>query len=360
MLHKYILGLIFLGILTACGENPSTEQTVVHAATSQQKTDHGKIETGGIISKSIQSDILCTGKIHLPPTSIQLVHSKMEGQLMGMKYIPGDRVANGSLLAQIENAQLIEKQRMLLETKAQLAFAKKDYERKKVLHEANATPEKTFDESQNQFERLSATYHGLKTELQLYGVNVEQLESKGNYQSKVNIRAATFGVVNEVFVHNGQRIQPQDPIMEIARLDDLHLELNVLPKDMSGVALGQSVQFKIAGDTSLYEAVVAKIRPMIGEEETALMVHCDIKEAKKHSFIAGMFVEAIIAQDAKQVEGLPLAAVVKEGEQYYGFRQKNGEPLKTLLPNAKVMNDFVVFDGDKSGIWITAGAYYVE
>lgn len=343
------------------GSNSQAEHSENEASVSLELLlKNEKVKVGAIQRRNIVRTIPCTGQIDIPPTGISSVHSKISGQVTSLKYLPGDYVKKGTWLTSIEQPLLVEKQRILLETKANLDFARKDFERKKILKAGQATPEKTFDESQNQFELLLATYSGLKKELEMLGINTGALETESKFQTHVNLYAPQSGYIHEVLVHKGEMVDPSTRLMDIANVKNLHLELQVLSKDIGAVSLGQNVNFTIPNRSETFKAKVIKINPMLESEAASLKVHCKIEYPDKRAFIGGLFVNAEIEASAVDVEGLPLEAVIKEGEDFYAFQVENNEVKKTALVNPVVSKDFVVFDNDKAGEWITAGAYYVE
>ena len=152
---------------------------------------------------TIKQKVICTGRIEIPPTELISVHSRSEGFITGMSYLPGDYVKKGALLFTITNTHLVEKQRILLETKAELAMAIKDYERKRRLQSEKVTTEKAMDEATARKELLTATYEGLKNELELLGIDVDVLETKKRFQSTLYIHASDAGYVHEVLVNKG-------------------------------------------------------------------------------------------------------------------------------------------------------------
>lgn len=319
-----------------------------------------KIKTGTIQEKEVVRNVQCTGCIEIPPTEISAIHAKTNGQITFLKYLPGDYIKKGTLIARVENPQLIEKQRIFLETKANLSFASKDFERKKMLKEGQATPEKTFEESQSRYELLQATYEGLKRELSLLGIDVNALETENKFQSSINIYAPQSGYIHEVLVNKGQMITPETQLMDIADIDHLHLELQVLSKDVGVIFKGQKVDFTLPNRQEIFKAEVVKINPMLHTEQASLQVHCHIEHPDKSIFIAGLFANANIQAKANLVEGLPLDAVFKEGDDYFAYKIIDKTAVKTPLINPIAYNDFITFDGDKSGNWIIEGAYYIE
>jgi len=318
------------------------------------------VKIGVMPSRVVKQKVICTGKIEIPPTELISVHSRSEGFIAGMTYLPGDFVKKGALLFTITNTQLVEKQRILLETKAELTMAKKDYDRKQRLQSEKVTTEKALDESIARKELLSATYEGLKNELELLGIDVDALEAERKFQSTLYLYASDAGYVHKVLVNKGQMIQPSDNLMEIANDNHVHLELQVLSKYVPLLTVGQKAQFTLPNSSKKFGAEIVKLNPMLNNETGTLNVHCHIDEENDVQIIAGMFVNAEIEVEANDVSGLPLEAVVKEGIDYYAYCVEGELLKKHLLKNVVVTGDFITFDTISSEQMVIAGAYYVE
>lgn len=359
----YFLLLIHLLVGACSGSDTSmtkSEEATALPVTVDILLKNERIKMGTIQKKTIARTVACTGQIDIPPTEVSTIHSKIAGQVRISKYLPGDYVKKGVLLAIVENPQLIEKQRIFLETKANLNFAKKDFDRKKILKAGQATPEKVVDETQNRYELLQATYKGLKKELELLGIHVDVLETEHNFQSTINIYASQSGYIHQIMVNQGQMISPETALMNIADINHLHLELQLLSKDIGAISKGQQVNFTIPNSSEVYQATVVKINPVVFPENATLQVHCHIDHTDKSTFVAGLFVNAEIQSQESQAEGLPINAVLKEGEDYFAYKIVNNAAIKTPLTNPSLYDDFVVFDDNKDGQWIIEGAYYIE
>lgn len=304
--------------------------------------------------------ISSTGQITIPPTAINSVHSKINGQVSFLKFLEGDYVRKGTLLTRIEDPQLIEKQRMLLETKAQLRQASKDFERKKILKENQATPEKTFDESQSRYELLQATYSGLKNELEAIGIDLSSLENDNNFQTTIPIYANHSGYIHEVLVNKGQMITKETCLMEIINNHEVLLELQVLSQDIAAIKKGMVVEFSTPNQANTFSATVIKINPMIDPDKSTLKVWCSIDHSDNNSLVGGSFVNAKIKTNPIKTFGLPVKAIIKEGEEYFAYQVVENEVKKIILNNAVTSGDFVTFDGPKNGQWIIEGSYYIE
>ncbi len=358
---------IFLGLLmfaSCSSEQPEVEAPAQTHQSSSMSTSslakNSKVKIAELSKKNVQHEIDCTGMVDLPPTELVFVHSRTAGFIKYLKYIPGDYVKKGSLLATVENPKLIEEQRMLMEAKADLEYADIDFKRVRQLKESNATSDKKYQEVLARKKKLEATYNGLKSELSALGINISRLEQDGIYQSSISVFASTSGYVHSVDVNMGQMVQPENKLMEIANKAHMHLELNVLSKDAPFIQKGQKVEFVLPSGNESFEAEVVKINPLIDPTTNTMNVHCHIEAHKDPAIKPGVFANAKIKGATSEQVGLPMDAVLKQGDMYFAYRVTGDEVKKELLKSPKVQNNWVTFSNNPTGKWVIAGAYYLD
>lgn len=354
---KYFLFLPLLVFsLSACQQNPPAEAAMEQAAVA---SPNESVTTGPVERRMISKSISCTGTIEIPPSDRVSVHTRTAGQVSGLRYIPGDFVRKGSVLCRITNPELIPLQRQLLEARASLTTARQTLERQRILSEGEATTATALQDSEGRVALLTATYDGLKSQLQQYGISVEALENEGTFQSSVNIYAQSAGYVHEVTVNEGRMVAPTDQLMEIAGTEHLHLELKVPSQQIGRLRKGQTVNYTLPFEAESGTAVIEKISPMVDDASSTLQVHCHFTGKEREKPLPGLFVNATILTGNQEVYGLPLAAVVKEGQNYFAFQVKDGTYEKTALRDADVTDGFITFSNPPDGEWVTGGAYYL-
>lgn len=319
-----------------------------------------QVKLGSLQQKEISRKVSCTGRLEVPPTSLISIHSPAAGFVETIKYIPGKYVPKGAKLLTIYNPSLIEKQRKMLETKASLSLAKNNYERRKTLQKEDATTQKALEEAKAEFELLSATYEGLKAELEGIGIHIEHLESNHQFQDRISIFAPVAAKIQDILVHKGEMIHPENPLMELVDNSDIHLELKVFSKDITHLRKGQQVYFTLPNSSRRYGAEIITLNPALDSETETLGLHCHIEHEHLKSLRPGMFVNAEIITQKAQVVGLPLEAIKKEGSSYFAYLADNSHLQKQELSNVQIFQDFVTFDSIPAKKVVVTGAYYLE
>ncbi|MBC6996766.1 efflux RND transporter periplasmic adaptor subunit [Neolewinella lacunae] len=355
---KVLFSLFLLALCVACGTSP--EPPAEAAATAAEPTP-GLVQTGPLPERQISHEIACTGTVEVPPTDLISVHARTPGQVSDLRVLPGDYVRKGTQLLRITNPELIPRQRLLLETRVQLAAARRTLERQNTLNAGEATTAAALDDAKSQVELLNATYTGLRQELLQYGVDVDGLEKDGSFQSSVGVFAGSSGYVHAVQTNQGKRVLPDDELIVLAGTDHLHLELSVPSREVAALAKGQRVTFRLPFNGAEGEASIKQLNPMVDMETATLNVHCHFVGELPDGIVPGLFLNATILTGERTLTGLPLSAVTREGEQYFGYRKSGDGLTKTLLADARLWDDFVAFTPPvPAGEWVTAGAYYLE
>lgn len=360
---KAIFYLVGAVILIACGPQPEpiTEENTreMFRLRSEIETNEA-IEIGPLITRSVVNTVESSGRVTLPPNGIHTVHSSTEGYVSDFKFQPGDKVSKGTELVTITFPGLIDNQRLFLETEVELERAQKDLNRKDELRKSNATSVVAFEEAESRVRLLEARSKGLRKQLELWGINIDRLLLDHDYQNAVRIVAPIGGVIDEIFVHPGQMITPEDPIMNIATLKNLHLDLQVLARHASAIRLGQKVEFTLPGETQTRSAVISKINPQMNPGNETLNFHAHPDQGSVDKLIPGMFVKGQIKLDSTRVSGLPVDAVIRQEGLHYVYGLDNDQVVKHVLQSVERLGDLVVFDSLPYREFVIKGAYYIE
>jgi cobalt-zinc-cadmium efflux system membrane fusion protein len=121
------------------------------------------------------------------------------------------------------------------------------------------------------------------------------------------------GHVTAVSITRGAFLSPSQTAITIVNTEHLHLELSVFEKDLSKLAIGQPIQFRIQEDMpQSYPAYVHLINKRIDAENRTIRVHGHLSDTKLAARLSpGMYVEADIFTSSVSKAALPMDAVVE-------------------------------------------------
>ena len=112
------------------------------------------------------------------------------------------------------------------QAKFTLELAEKEIGRIRALYKEGAVSVSQLDRQENAYELAKSNFE-----------TVEEL---------LNIRAPISGVVTDIFIVEGQTVNPGQPVVRIAKFQELELEIKVGEKDIPFVSKGQQALIKTA------------------------------------------------------------------------------------------------------------------
>ena len=147
---------LFIGIagLMACtGEHPQTGTAQsVPQATVAEVTPTAQIDTTAVDGTTAATESVRTssfnGTLEIPPERLATVTLSMGGVVRTLSLLPGCYVAQGTLLATLENPEFIQLQQTYLESRAQLRFLEAEYKRQKALSQEEVASQKRLQQSE--------------------------------------------------------------------------------------------------------------------------------------------------------------------------------------------------------------------
>lgn len=277
----------------------------------------GLLERGDYV---VQSDNLTFGKVRkgpidvrirgsgvLRPAEVNWLAANVQGRVSKLYVKPGRIVAEGEIIAQLENVELsyrldemrwelealaaelrasrAEDETELLELESVVLEAKLDYEKSRVEYESRVTLRKiteglvaeveyqqarldTIQTKQRwEFEekRLAKMRDNMQVKQQALEARIEKTKKIAErIQDQVDdltIRATIDSVVQNVEIENGQRVNIGDNIAVLARQDDLIAELQVPELQVREVVIGQPVEVDTR-NSKMY-GTVSRIDPAV-------------------------------------------------------------------------------------------------
>ncbi|NNM35258.1 MAG: efflux RND transporter periplasmic adaptor subunit, partial [Gemmatimonadetes bacterium] len=233
-----LTGLLIVG--SSCGgEAPPAASTdpvpqgLVRLSEAQMRV--AAIEASPIDVAAVSQPIAVPGTVQPPDTAQAIVGSIVDGRVMSVHVLPGDRVRRGATLVEIHSEELSTAQRDLSAAEADLAFHERSLQRSEALLEAGAV-------SLEEVERRQADFQAATAELQRAQEIVDHLypTRRGN-TSAVAPRA---GTVFKVLARPGQAVLKGAPLVEMGSTDVLWVTAFVPEHTASTLSVGDRVQVR--------------------------------------------------------------------------------------------------------------------
>ncbi|MGM0407069.1 MAG: efflux RND transporter periplasmic adaptor subunit, partial [Bacteroidota bacterium] len=205
-------------------------------------------------------------------------------------------------------------------------------------------------------------YQSLKAQLKLLNVDVEKIE-KGDFAQYFYLTAPISGTVTRVNANAGIYVNPGTYVFEIVNDKQLNLELNVLEKDLARVEKGQKIVFQTLNSNKIFEAKVERIGGTIDDEERSAKVFATV-ENPNQQFISGMYINAKIRIEEKNVYALPEDAILEDESRSMVFIEKDNQYINVAVTKGITQDGFCeVIEPDQQILdypVVIKGGYYLQ
>ncbi|MEJ8758717.1 efflux RND transporter periplasmic adaptor subunit [Pontibacter sp. H259] len=313
-------------IFTSCGNTaePAQEEAEAHEEESADRAEltAEQYQVAGITlgkpeMRNLSNMLTLTGKLDLPPQNMASVTAPLGGFIRKTEVMEGRYVKKGELLATIENPEFVTLQEDYLEARSRLDYLELEYKRQRELHEEQVTAAKTYQQTVAEYKSMQTRVQALQERLAIIGISNGSLRS-GKIKRVLPLLAPLEGYITFVNADVGQYVAPTDVLFRIADTDHMHVELTVFEKDLASLEKGQKVHYSLPGETVVnHQATIYLIGKEISSERT-VQVHAHMEDEDKN-LVPGMYVQAQVALDNRQVLALPEAAVVQENNSSFVF-----------------------------------------
>lgn len=301
------------------------------------------VEVEGIVSDNVERIIAATGTLR--PRSLATVNTEVPGVLYvsrtttGERLVEGDTVTVGQAIAEItgEDARLhagIESKRLALEN------TKTELDRRRNLFEQGLIAETELRQQEVAHESALLDYERSKLNA-----------SKSKLSAPINGVVLTLARnADQLPVADGQLIAPGFKVAEIAPLDTLIADVDLVGPELSQVEVGMQVRVRHFAYKEPNPGEVLRIAPKLDPTTHTFRIEVAVDNSNDR-FRPGMFVESnIIAAQRAEVPVVPREAVTRRGDSNVVFvvnaQRVNRREVRLGLSDA---DKYEIVDGVKLG-----------
>ncbi len=271
------------------------------------------------------------------------ISPEINGQMQSIPVNSGDRVSQGRVVARLSTT-VIESN--IEEVRTQLEMAEEVYERQERLWEQGIGSEIQYLEARNAYRNLQSRLRTLEAQL-----------------DQAVMRAPFPGIVDEIFIKEGELASPGMPVMQLVNLESLYINADISERYVGQVKEGENVilRFPFIQD---FEARVPvhRLGNVINPDNRSFRLQLMISnpgERLKPNMVAHLSVRSFSAEDVmvvpsiyikQDVQGhfLYVAREDEEGDWYaeavYIERGEESEG-KTVIESGLYPGDLLITDG---------------
>jgi RND family efflux transporter MFP subunit len=250
------------------------------------------------------------------------VKARVAGEVREVLVREGESVNAQQVLIRMDTAEhqarADQARGALLAARGQLEIATKTRDNNKALLDKGFISRNAFDNAESQFDIARANVESAKGAL-----DVAQ-KALGD----TVIRAPISGLVSSRTVQPGEKVSPDNRLLDVVDLRQMELEASVPAGDIMNIALGQEVQVRIEGLAKPLLGKVARINPSTQAGSRSIMVYIQI-DNPQGVLRVGMFGEAQLTLAKKAgVLTVPQSAIQADAGNTYVYAIENGRLVR--------------------------------
>jgi RND family efflux transporter MFP subunit len=238
-------------------------------------------------------------------------------------------------------AQVAQAKAAELTARARLDRAKSQYERLARVGQGGVLDRENVDEARLGYEAARADVAKAAADVTAAGAAVEVAKANRDYARTMlrytEIRAPYDGIVTQRNVNDRDFVRPADagvkgrPLYVVQQFDPVRVFVNVPGADAAWVNDGDPVSLRLHGaGGELFQGTVTRNARALDPQARTLRTEIDVPNPG-HRLKPGMYVQARITVEHRDVWTLPAAAVLTEGDQTFCYTVAGGQAVRTPL-----------------------------
>ena len=268
------------------------------------------IEVRAAGAARIRSTLELQGEIQFNRDRMAHVVPQLAGVVLQSAKSLGDQVRKGEVLAVIQSKALADLRSEHLAAQTRLELAKSTHDREKQLWEEKISAQQDYLAARNALAEAQIAHRAVEQKLLALGLGHDAAQRGGvDTLTRYEVRAPIDGVVIEKHVAAGEAVKEDATIFAIADLSSVWAEMNVYPKDLNLVKLGQKVTVRASTLNAQAEGRVSYVGSLVGEQTRSAKARVTLPNPER-SWRPGLFVTVEVVQDETEVRvAVPVGAV---------------------------------------------------
>ena len=265
-------------------------------------------------------------EVVVPPARQALISAPVNGLVARIHADAGETVTRGQPVAELEGPEVLSWQREYLDAQLEHELATAQQTRDQSLYDEGIIAERRLQEAQARARASQARLDQARRQLELAGFTAEALAAlgdRGSLADRIVLRAPLDGVVLERLTSVGARVSALDPLMRLADLSELWLEVQVRQEVAADVLPGMYIGVPVGGKEQ--RSTITTVGRFVDDMTQTVLVRAVLEQAD-HRLRAGQFLNARIVAplSAGVALAIPTAAVTRHLGKVFVFARREG------------------------------------
>jgi cobalt-zinc-cadmium efflux system membrane fusion protein len=229
--NRFYTFLLTTPIMTSAFAAPPPSQLLeIVAPLTEAQIRAAGIETQPVESETGVGEIVAPGVVTVPPQQLRIVAAPAAGLVETLLVAPDEDVKEGDPIATLKSSELVEAQRGFLHAMSEANLTAQKLRRDEQLFKEHIIAERRLIVTRAEASQAHATLDERAQILSLAGMTESEigaLRKDRKLASSLLVRAPIGGTILQRHGTTGERVQASAPLVTIARLDPIWVNLQV-------------------------------------------------------------------------------------------------------------------------------------
>jgi RND family efflux transporter MFP subunit len=220
----------FRPIIPAFAAQPEVNARDVAIVLHDEQVRAAGIETQSIEEETGTGELIVPGVVTVPPAQLRIVATPAAGLVETLFVAPDEDVKEGAPIARLKSSELVEAQRAFLQAVADANLANEKLRRDEQLFKERIIAERRLLVTRAEAVQARSLLDERRQLLSLDGMTEEEIEAlrtERKLASALVVRAPISGTILTRHGTAGERVPASAPLVTIARLDPIWVNLQV-------------------------------------------------------------------------------------------------------------------------------------
>lgn len=284
------------------------------------------VQTAEVGPQKVSQSLLAYGTLVSPWNRHALVSSPLSGRIVELLVTPGEFVKAGQVLAELDSPELESLQLEIRSAQTALNLSLKLQASAEAAVKSGSIPEIRMIEAKNQVQKDRAALEiarakWLSLQLPLEAVEAMQETPNEPLQQRLALKSPIDGTVTHTDLSVGKVINSKEHLLEVLDLSSVWLKIGVLEKDLSRVAIGQSLELTLTAWPDVKIAAQVDVLGQFLDPQTHLgTVWASLANSGSEDMLLlpGMSGQVQLKiGDAGEKVVVPMSAVIRDGAERF-------------------------------------------
>jgi cobalt-zinc-cadmium efflux system membrane fusion protein len=321
------------------------------------------VQLGGLMQQPADQLLICAGQVAYTGHNTIAITAPVQGSIRTLPFRAGAYAKAGTMIAELENREIIQLQQEYLEATNQASFYHLEYKRQGELTVDNATSMRKMQEARRDFQAAEVRSNALRLQLETFGICADSVRYD-KLLTTIPLTAPRSGRILAVKTSLGDQVHTGDEVLILGEPGYPVLRLQIPEQWIRYLKPGQPLTFYLTDDSlTLHQAYLQRMPQKV--DPVSHMAETDARlSGSVDPLLPGMTVTARISIPGRMAFCLDTASVLYDQQGPYVFVKDQGNFVKVAVKTGSQLGEAVIIHDfprpEKADSIVVRGGLYLK